>query len=211
MSEYQKESQLLLLLDYFKQNPGTTLSIAYMLLTLCGILYSQGFYEEFNIEILKLANVSDLMIIGVSEPAAILMFGGGLLVAYFTDFITRRSYDAQRRWREKPKSFKRRLILTAVYTPKKSISVMFIFVCTFVVYSYIFMTLYADWKSKQVKRGKGKQVILELVETNKLRTVTLLGSTTNFILTYHPDSKQANVYPVDQIKSIVPAAKPSEQ
>jgi len=100
LSEYRRESQILLLMGYFRQHPGIVLSISYTLLTLCGILYSVRFYEQFDIAILKLANISDLLIFGLSEPAAILMFCGGLLVAIWFDLASRYYHKKHLKWRE---------------------------------------------------------------------------------------------------------------
>jgi hypothetical protein len=204
MGDYQKESQLLLLAEFFRKNPGVTLSIAYMLLTLCGIYYSLSFYEQFNIAILKLANMSDLMIIGISDPAAILLFCGGLLIAYVADFFSRLSYETKIRWQKKPRSVKRFLVLIVVYAPRTRATAMFFFLLIFVLYSYIFVFLYAEWKSEQVKLGKGQHIAISIEDDKQERKTILLGTTTNFVVTYDQKKKQSTVYPIEKVKMIQP-------
>jgi hypothetical protein len=202
MEEYKKESQMLLLADFFKKNPGATLSIAYMLLTLCGIYYSLSFYAQFNITILKLASMSDLMIIGISDPAAVLMFSGGLLIAYLTDYLSQISYDTKVKWRKKPRSLKRFIILIFCYGPKTRATAMFYFLLIFVLYSYLFVSSYAEWKSEQVKLGDGQPIWIA-TDSEKQRAL-LLGTTTNFVLTYDHTNQQTSVYPVEKIEIIQP-------
>jgi len=81
MLAYNQESQTKALMVFFGKQPGMMFSTAYLLLTLSGIFYSNVFYSKFDIPILKLADISDLLIAGISDPTAILMFSVGILVA----------------------------------------------------------------------------------------------------------------------------------
>lgn len=204
MSEYQKESLTLQLFNYLKHNPGTTISLAYVLLTLCGVYYSITFFAQFNIPILKLADVSDLLIVGIGEPAAMFMFCGGILVAVFTDFLVQRSFDSQKRWRQMPASFKRTLMLIIVYVPKFKSTVVIYIGSAFLVYSFMFVYGYAEWQGQQVKAGHGHRVTLtgESVESDK--PLILLGSTTNFVVVFDVDEQQASVYPVESLTRLQP-------
>lgn len=87
LTEENCEVQSFKVLQFFRQHPGLVVSLSYVLLTICGIFYSWSFYKEFDVAILKLANISDILTAGVSEPAAILMFLGGLLVAAAAEFV----------------------------------------------------------------------------------------------------------------------------
>ncbi len=200
MSEYSRESQTLLLLDYLRQHPGLALSITYALLTLCGIFYSASFYQQFNIPILKLANISDLMVAGLSEPAALLMFSGGVLVGIFVDLSSVYFHKLQDDWRKKPKSFKRVLMLTVVFTPKKSESVMMMVLACFILYAFVFVSFFAEWHGNRIKQGHGEQVLMiSNAADSEAKRLTLLGSTTHFLITYSQSDKKATLTPVDNI------------
>lgn len=210
MSEYNQQSQVLLLFRYFSKHPALALSIAYALLTLCGILYSSHFYDEFNISILKLANVSDLLISGLSEPAALLMFAGGLLVAISFDVFSKYTHRIQSKWRAQPKSFKRSLVLAVVYTPKKSEYVMLSVVSMFILYGYLFVLFFAQWHSKRIKDGHGEQIVIfsESLGTQS-KQMTLLGATTGFLFAYDKNIEQAVILPIENIDKIhAPADEP---
>lgn len=204
MTKYKKESLLLQFFKYLFRNPGTAISLAYLLLTLCGLYYSITFFAQFDIPILKLADVSDLLIAGISEPAAMVMFCGGILVAVFIDILIKRSFEPQKRWRNEPASLKRTVMLIILYAPELKSTVVMYIAAAFLVYSYFFVYAYADWQGDQIKAGHGYQVILtgESVATNT--TGILLGSTTNFVMVYDVEAQQAAVYPVESLSLIQP-------
>lgn len=196
----RNESQLKNLLDFASKNPGIALSAAYMLLTLCGLYYSYSFYSEFGIKVLKLANISDLLIIGISEPPAIVLFCGGLLIAYLSDYILKFHYRLDDKWRPKPNSLKRSFILAIAYAPKSRGSVLYLFLFTFVFYAYLFVSWFAQWQSNEIKNGHVAEVNILNISNMKQSSAVLLGTTTNFIFTYDLTMNTANVYPVDKIE-----------
>lgn len=204
MADYRKENQVLRVARYFAKNPATGFSIAYVLLTLCGIYYSFTFFAEFDVPILKLADISDVMIAGIGEPAALLMFSGGVFIAILTDYITRKSYDGQAKWRKKPPSVKRTLMLIALYTPKRREEALAFMLGTFVLYSFIFVFWYSDWKAEQVKEGKGINILISTESGPQPTSMLLLGSTTNFVVAYDMESEKANIIPIDKLEYIQP-------
>lgn len=200
MSEYHRESQLLRLLVYLREHPGMVLSISYVLLTLCGILYSVSFYNQFDLDILKLADVSDLLITGLSEPAALLMFTGAMIVAIFVDLVFGFTHKIQSEWLKKPKSIKRGIVLALAYTPKKSEHVMLMIVGIFILYSYIFVSSFAEKHSQQVKRGLGDKVLVNSETLGiKDKSMTLLGSTARYLLLYNHIDSEVTVAPIENI------------
>lgn len=209
MKEYQRESQFILLLEYFRRNPALMLSVSYISLTLCGIFYSKAFYKEFDIDILQFAEISDLLIIGISEPRALLMFAGGLLMAYGTDRLYQFSYDIKMKWHPKPKSFKRTLILYANYIPKHELTLLSGLVALFVVYGWIFVSLFAQWRADDIRQGNGEyyQIFGELHKTEQ--TMVFLGTTTNYILLFDDKIKKTVITPVENVTKLMPIDKPA--
>lgn len=211
MLAYNQESQVRVLFSFFAKHPGIMISIAYMLLTLSGIFYSHSFYSEFNISILKLADISDLLIAGISDPAATVMFSGGILIAVLTDMYIAFSYTSYNNWKTKPKSLLRKVMLFLTYTPKRRVEVVFAILVMFVLYAFIFVSLYAEWRSDKIKSGSGDKVILHTKSSNETNTVSyLLGSTTNYVITYNKETQLAKLTPVENIEYISPLPAPSE-
>ncbi len=212
MLAYNQESQTKALMVFFGKQPGVMLSIAYLLLTLSGIFYSSIFYSKFDIPILKLADISDLLIAGISDPTAILMFCGGIVVAIISDWFYGFSYSRYHKWKLKPKSIKRRLMMMVFYTPKSQLGAILGILLFFVVYSFIFVGLFAEWRSDQIKSNKGDLVYLKVEKSKPTdRAVFLLGSTTNFVITYDGQSKQAILTPIENIQQIIPVLTESKK
>ena len=211
MKKYRRESQTLLLFDYLRQHPGMAFSISYSLLTLCGILYSVSFYREFDIDILKLANVSDLLISGLSEPAALLMFFGGIVMGVSFDFVSQYTAKTQDAWRDRPNSIKRALVMGLAYTPKHSISILLTSVMIFILYAYAFVSSFAQWHSKHIKQGGGdKLTIASRALGLEAKEFTLLGSTTRYLLTFNSQDKTVAIIPVEKIDMLA-AIKPKPE
>ncbi|WP_395338209.1 hypothetical protein PN836_010920 [Ningiella sp. W23] len=204
MSDYKKESQFLLLLDYLKSNPGIALSLSYALITMCGMFFSVGFYSQFDINILQFANFSDLMIIGIADPTAILTFLGGVVIAYATDRIMQVTYDSQQKWRDRPKGFKRSVMLFLIYTPKKAATVMMFLIAMFLIYAFLFVSWYAEWKGKRIKTIDSGQVLIVTEDASTSKVRTLLGTTANFVFTYNKEEDVAEIYPVEKVISLKP-------
>lgn len=211
MNETVGPSQTLLLLAYLRKHPGLFLSISYVMLTMCGIFYSTRFYNQFDIPILKLANVSDLLIAGLSEPLALLMFCGGMLIAVSFDLMSQYSYNVQAKWQGQAKSIKRSFFKLLFYTPKKSEYVMLLVIVMFVLYANIFVSWFADWHSEKIKQGLGEKVVVSSeVVGSKPRAFALLGSTTHFLLVYSKDDEKAIVIPIDKLDKLTAFTAPAE-
>lgn len=210
MKAYNQEIHSKELLQFFTKHPAMMASMAYALLTLCGLIYSYSFYAKFDIPILKLADLSDMLIAGISEPAAILMFCGGIVLAVLADFMFGVTYRGQQRWEAKPKSVKRRLFLLMYYTPKRKIEVIGFLLFIFILYAFLFVELYAEWKSEKIKQGKGIAVVLTTENESNMHRY-LLGSTTNFVITYDPKTSQSMLTPVEGIQKILPRQESKEK
>ncbi len=203
MQAYNQEIYSKDVIRFFKQHPGMMATMAYAMLTYCGLIYSYTFYAEFNVPILKLADLSDMLIAGIGEPAAILTFSGGIALAVISDLLFAITYRARQRWREKPDSLKKRFFLMLYYTPKRKIEVLGGLLFIFIAYPIIFVELYAEWKSEKIKAGKGTSIILT-AEQYTNTPLFLLGSTTNFVITYDVESELAVLTPIEGIEKIIP-------
>lgn len=203
MTNYAGEYQTARLFSYFKTHPGLLISVSYLLLTSCGLMYSWEFYSQFDVAILKLISVSDLLIIGISEPTALLLFLGAAGIATTIDWIAYRSFKLRQKFREKPKSFKRTIILALLYSPRKSEDMALLISSIFALYFFIFISSFAVSKSENIKNGQGDKIAVQSdVLENNQKQVMLLGTTTHFLLTYDADSKKVLALPVENIDKL---------
>ena len=192
------------------KQPALAISLSYLMLTLCGIFYSWEFYKQFDVAFLKLANISDLMTIALSEPAAILMFFSAVVVVLFIEW-TSPSYERCRdRLVARPKSMLRSILLKLFLSMRDDRFMSLWLILIFVLYANSFVSVYASWQAHEIKQGNGDNVIVggagDELENPDLQSapakVALLGSTTNFVMVYNADSKSARVIPIEAINSI---------
>lgn len=192
-------------MDFCRGNPGFTLSIAYVLLTLCGIFYSDGFYSEFSIHYLKLAETSDLLIVGIGEPASLLMFAGALLIALGFDYMSVWSFNKRKQWAEQPETWRIKIHKVLFYLPKYRESVIAWIALIFVIYTFLFVDLYANWQANRVKSGLGNRVQVTANENQGEQSFMLLGSTANYVFLYSQEQQQASILPVQSMSLMKPA------
>ncbi|MFT5483544.1 MAG: hypothetical protein ACI9GW_002201 [Halieaceae bacterium] len=207
---YKRENLILELLGLFRVHPGFLVSLAYILLTMEGVFYSWTFYEGFDVPILQIADFSDFLISGIREPISLILLFGGIAVGLGLDALYRFTYDVQVRWRSEPASFKRSFLLMVCYTPRTLLAVAFTIVISFVLYTWMFVTIYADWKSDQIRSGFGNEIYMYTgSENGKPAPVLLIGSTLNYIITYDQKADQAAIVPIENVKRILPIPQPS--
>jgi len=63
-----------LLQNYYRDHPTLLLSLCYFLVTIIGVIYSYYFYAEFDITILKFADLSDYLLASILEPMSVVIF-----------------------------------------------------------------------------------------------------------------------------------------
>jgi hypothetical protein len=204
LDDERYELQAVKVVRFFHQHPGLVISLFYVLLTACGLFYSASFYREFDISILKLANISDVLTVGLSEPAAIIVFAGGLVVALFTDYFAKLQNDSYFKWKDRPKSFRRWLSVT-LYSPKFNKYTLLWLVVIFFLYGEFLVSKYAVYQAGEIKQGVGTPVQLHMSsEPDTSEGCLLLGSTSNFFLCYSLENAQAVVLPIEGIAKITP-------
>lgn len=207
---YQRESMILELLQLFKEHPGFLVSLAYLLLTMDGVFYGWAFYDRFDVPILQIADFSDFLISGIREPVSLVLLLGGIGVGVGFDALIRFTYDVQMRWREEPPSFKRSTLLMVCYTPRSRLAVALSILVAFILYTWMFVTIYAGWKSEQIRAGYGNEVYMYTGSTvGKPTPVLLIGSTLNYIITFENTKGQASIVPIENIERILPLPQPN--
>jgi hypothetical protein len=146
-----------------------------------------------------------LLIAGISDPTAIVMFCGGIVIAIFSDWLFGFTYRKYHKWKEKPPSLKRTFMMMFLHTPKTQIGVIVGIMVYFLFYSFTFVSLLAEWRSEQIKSGKGDLVLLKIKDSKLTdEAVFLPGSTSHFVITYNSQSKTAILTPIDNIQQIIP-------
>jgi hypothetical protein len=59
-----------------RDHPSLLLTLAYLLVSAIGVVYSFFFYREFGINIVKFVDLSDFLLASIQEPISIAIFLG---------------------------------------------------------------------------------------------------------------------------------------
>ena len=205
-TETDQQSGINLLLQ---QNPGLGVTLIYLVISLIGLMFSWALFSEFNVNIFNFTEVSDFLLAALREPMTFVMAGSALLVTWIIDWLT--MHEA-RYWNIKsPKSKIAKAYVKSQKLGRHPIARVFIFV----LYSYLFISIYGSWKAKEIKAGKGQVIRVQLTEpvpdsrgenqsgNGVVIEGTLLGSTNKYLFLYDPESRITSAMPEENIVRVL--------
>ena len=171
--------------SFAKENPTMILTLCYVLITAIGTGYSFYFYREFDINIIKFADLSDFLLAAILEPRSLLMFGFAvllLLVAYLSDMLMRKRFKWYQNFVQNR--------LKAKYTDPIVLMIV-VLSCTVVL-----MQDLAEKNAVKIKSQSQDSYQVMYAENgvdNAVKSLELLGSTSRFVYFYDHKSKQSVV------------------
>ncbi len=182
-----------------REHPGLLLTVLYLIASMIGLAFSWSLFSQFNINIFSYAEVTDFLMAALREPLTIPLTASAVLVAWALQAMARWEI----RWFAKHSP---RYKITRGYRTlsKKMYDSGWIGPFAFIAYAYLFLAMYGDWKSEQIKMGKGDFVEVYLASgdtPDRLgngRTL-LLGATNKYIFVYHLDTHSTDAVPNENI------------
>ncbi len=190
-------------------NPGLVITLAYLAISFLGLLFSWSLFREFDINIFNFTEVSDFLLAAMREPMTFVMAGTALLVTWILDWLAKLEV---KHWAPKnPTSkFGRFYKRFSKAINRHPITPMLIFL----FYSYLFISLYGNWKAESIKAGEGQVIRVQLTEPiasggdgqtggNVIIEGILLGSTNRYLFLYDPDSKITSAMPEENIVRVL--------
>lgn len=187
--------------SFAKAHPSIILTLSYALITAIGTGYSFLFYQAFDINILKFADLSDFLLAAILEPRTLALFGFAvllLLVAYGLDVYFRKRFEAYRNFVENR--------LKSKYTDPITMFIVAL-LCTVVL-----MQDLAKENADSIKKQGHDSYQVAFGESESLKTFELLGSTSRFVYLYDRKAKQSLVVSPENISFMQKQVKetPSE-
>lgn len=174
--------------------PGLLISMSYLLLSLLGMFFTWSLYQRLGVDYLEFAEVSDFLMAVLREPATLLMAASAVLVTLLLRGIVKLE---QRYFARHPPGN----ALTRAYSRVSAWSHrnLALEAAIFVLYSFLFVTLYGDWKSERLKDGHGRQVRVQLVEGGEPAPRILLGGSSRYLFLFDPASGRVEATPHENI------------
>jgi len=142
------------------------------------------------------------MAVGLSEPAALVMFLGGLVVSHIAQWTGFLMEDFIGKGRARPKGLARSVILGSLAGPQKESHQSAFLLLIFLMYAYLFVDRYAEWRSDKIIAGDGDTVMMIPGSENQ-NAQSLLGSTSNFVIVYDHGDNKARVISIESIEEMV--------
>ncbi|MCW8878518.1 MAG: hypothetical protein OQJ89_04920 [Kangiellaceae bacterium] len=197
-------------IQLFNRHPGLLLTSAYAVVTFIGISYYYQYYRLFNIPILKLTDFSDILVAGVREPMVILMFLAALVTTLAYDKMIRVGARVQSELKQQEQTFSIRLRSLIVFAPKSNNVIYGLLVACLIFVLYFWIQILTSHRAEQILNGQANRVIIEKTDSKENKAeMILLGTTTNYVISFNPTTGESVIDTIESIVSIKPT-KPKQ-
>ncbi len=188
-------------------HPGLLFSMAYAFWAIVGVLYLHFYYLRFDIPILKLLEVSDVIVAGFQDIRITYAVIGSILVNFSIlalGSLAERLKAKYNNWEGKPY---RKILIAIFYVPKNLSWIYLPLTLGLVMYFYMFLNFVIDDIYQEVMTVDSPKV---LIIQNDLPLTTycnqqvsdkwyLLGSSTKFIFVYSTECHESLALPFESV------------
>jgi hypothetical protein len=192
-----------------QDNPGLVLTLCYVSISMLGMLFSWSLFSEFDVNIFNFTEASDFLLAALREPMTFVMAGTALLVTWslisFGKLEVR--YFKRNPAKNRFSKYYAKSSQAINHHPMARLAI-------FLLYCYLFISLFGNWKADEIKAGNGKLIRVQLTEpiaggsAGELRgsVITegiLLGSTNKYLFLYDLKSGVMNAMPEENIVRVM--------
>lgn len=177
-----------------RRHPALLVSLVYVTASAIGMFYSWDYLRRFGINVFHFAQISDFLLGSLKEPFTWLVVITASALVSFDSWYSRRceARGAARwlRWYANPR-----------YRSMNYLAV--------VVITLLFLDLLATVNARATMAGSGQRVEVRLADGSAARTVTLLGTTGQFLFLFDAATGRVTIHPHESVLSIdlaMPAA-----
>ena len=193
--------------DFVRESTGIAITLSYLILILSSMTYLYVLYSSFDISIIKLLTLEDILATPIKNPNIILAFFIIVSIFYLQDKGNRLHARLNLKYIDTKTPFRIRLLKAVVWSPKKfkgSTKVISVMILFFLI---LYVLLFALQEARGIQRGSGSKIELQLADSDISKPVTLLGTTSQFLMVYDESLEQAGVYQIESVHSFKPLRK----
>ena len=205
------------LLRLLRREPALVITTGYLLVALAGIYYNESFYSKFGIPVLTLSQIGDFLVAGVQQPMAPLLVLSTLPIVWLIDLFNSRLRTrqiaslARLRALPHPTTWQRWWMRILIRRIHQYWWRRFAYVVVVVVYGWLFVHLYAEYRAEEVKEGAGLHVNVWINGATdplpaKSPSWTYLGAASSYVFLFDHDAGRVQIVPVNSIVRIEPAS-----
>jgi len=186
--------------SFFREHPTMLLTFCYFIITVIGVLYSYFFYQEFGINIIKFADLSDFLLASILEPLSIIIFVG-IVIFYLLNFW----FDiwCRKRFKWYGEFAEKRL--------KSKYSDPILFISAIIILTTAVVNILAVNNAKNIKSGIVDEFSVRLSDPGEHiqeLPLALLGSSSRYAYFYDVSKSETIVIPVENFSFMRKKIKP---
>ncbi|MDJ0940777.1 MAG: hypothetical protein QNJ00_13535 [Woeseiaceae bacterium] len=175
------------IVSLFREHPALLFSALYLAASIIGMFFSWSYMQQFGVNVFLYAEISDFLLASLKDPI-IWLIVLGTVVFWYADWRNSRNWGAKRRprwlrWYGSP-GYRR------LGYPMTIIVVL------------LLLQFFAESKATTIYDGEGDRVELRLADSDRRRSVTLLGTTSKFIFLFDANTERVFIHPNESIAEI---------
>ena len=206
-AEYDQIKDLYFFSDLYKflrDSSGIAITLCYLILILSSMAYLFVLYAEFDVAIIKLLTLEDILATPIKNPDIILVVTVIICLFYFADMANRYNARLHLKYAGKKLPYRIRLLTILMWSPKTKKANIRMSIFMMIFFLGLYVALFANSEAKMIKSGHGEQVELRLADSDTTQQVTLLGTTNQFVIVYAGELNEAMVYQIESVHSFKP-------
>lgn len=190
------------LVELITRHPGVGLSLAYLALSLVGLMFSWSLYSKLGVNIFAFTEVTDLLMAALREPVTIPVAATAVLVVWL---LRRLGAWEQRWWQRHPP--RNRFTRGYVSLSRRAYRDPVTEIVVLVLYAFLFIELYGEWKAQRIRDGHGPRVTLEIASESGVTELEriLVGGTTSYLFLFNQQTGMVEAVPHESALRVISA------
>ena len=209
-AEYEKMLERYYFKDlytFIKDSTGVAVTIAYIILILTSMAYLSVFYSHFDIEIIKLVTLEDILTTPIKNPNILIALVTIVGAMYIADVGNRYHARLNLKYFDKETPWHIKLMKYVTWIPMSEKGNKGFILALILIFISTYMYFFADIKARAIQKGQGYEIYLSLADTKDESRVTLLGATSLYVLVYDKNTKQSTVHQIESVASMRPVTE----
>ncbi|MAG76748.1 MAG: hypothetical protein CL811_08305 [Colwelliaceae bacterium] len=190
------------LFRFIRRSTGITLAIAYLVLLLSSMSYLHIVYSSLDLNILQFVTFEDILATPIKNPDIVITFFLLFIIFYFADIGNRYRVRIEEKYTDDNTPFYAKILKRVFWAPKKRRANIRTTYFTIALSLVIYVVTFAWLEAKDVKNGAGSMVEVTFADNTPPIKTTLLGTTSNYVITYDYKLGESTVFYVESIQSI---------
>ena len=195
------------LYSFIKDSTGVAVTIAYIILILTSMAYLSVFYSHFDIEIIKLVTLEDILTTPIKNPNILIALVTIVGAMYIADVGNRYHARLNLKYFDKETPWHIKLMQYVTWIPMSEKGNKGFILALILIFISTYMYFFADIKARAIQKGQGYEIYLSLADTKDESRVTLLGATSLYVLVYDKNTKQSTVHQIESVASMRPVTE----